>query len=72
MTDNELLKFAIENGIIDVSSVQSQIEMKRRKDLLEKQKLDIKTEEDRQNYEIYKIICRKGSGRASMACLRGC
>ena len=33
---NELLKYAIENGMIDLSYVQEQIEMNKRKELLEK------------------------------------
>ena len=36
MTDAEMLKFAIENGIIDPALVQEKIEMQRRKELLEK------------------------------------
>ena len=34
--DNELLKYAVENGMIDLSYVQEQIEMNKRKELLEK------------------------------------
>lgn len=36
MNNEELLKFAIEHGMIDTSYVQEQIEMNRRKELLEK------------------------------------
>ena len=36
ITDTELLKYAIENGMIDAALVQEKIEMQRRKDLLEK------------------------------------
>ena len=34
--EDELLKYAIENGMIDLSYVQEQVEMNRRKELLEK------------------------------------
>lgn len=34
--NDELLKYAVENGMIDLSYVQEQIEMKKRKELLEK------------------------------------
>lgn len=34
--DNELLKYAVDNGMIDLSYVQEQIEMNKRKELLEK------------------------------------
>lgn len=34
--DNELLKYAVENGMIDLSYVQEQIEMSKRNELLEK------------------------------------
>lgn len=36
LMDNELLKYAVENGMINVSYVQEQIKMKKRKELLEK------------------------------------
>ena len=36
MSDAELLKFAIENGMIDTALVQEKIEMQRRKEILEK------------------------------------
>lgn len=36
MEESELLKYAIENGMIDISYVQEQIEMSKRKELLEK------------------------------------
>lgn len=36
LMDNELLKYAIENGMIDISYVQEQIEMNKKKELLEK------------------------------------
>lgn len=36
MSDAELLKFAIENGMLDTALVQEKIEMQRRKELLEK------------------------------------
>lgn len=36
MDNNEILKYAIENGMIDLSYVQDEIEMKQRKELLEK------------------------------------
>lgn len=36
MTDAELLKYAIENGILDTALVQEKIEMQRRKELLNK------------------------------------
>lgn len=36
MTDGELLKYAIENGMINAALVQEKIEMQRRKELLEK------------------------------------
>lgn len=35
-SDSDILDFALQEGIIDLSSVQEQLEMKRRKDLLEK------------------------------------
>ena len=34
--DEELLKYAVANGMIDISCVQEQIEMSKRKELLEK------------------------------------
>lgn len=36
ITNNELLKYAVDNGIIDLSYVQEQIDMEKRKELLEK------------------------------------
>ena len=36
MNDNEILKYAIENGMIDLSYVQEKIEMEKRKELLER------------------------------------
>lgn len=36
LTDNDILKFAIENGMIDLSSIQNDIEMKKRNQYLEK------------------------------------
>ena len=36
LMDNELLKYAVENGMINVSYVQEQIKMKKRKELYEK------------------------------------
>ncbi len=36
MTDNEILNYAIENGMLDLSHIQEQIEMNDRKELLEK------------------------------------
>lgn len=36
MNDNELLKYAVEHGMIDTSYVQEQIEMKKREELLSK------------------------------------
>lgn len=35
LTDNDLLKYAIENGMIDLSSIQNDIEMKKRNQYLE-------------------------------------
>ena len=37
LSNAELLKYAIENGIINPALVQEQIEMQKRKELLEKQ-----------------------------------
>lgn len=36
MSDSELLKFAVENGMLDTALVQGKIEMQKRKELLEK------------------------------------
>ena len=36
MSDAELLKFAIENGMIDTALVQEKIEMQKRKEILDK------------------------------------
>ena len=36
MEEFELLQYAVENGMIDMSYVQEQIEMNKRKELLEK------------------------------------
>lgn len=41
MSDAELLKFAIENGMLDTALVQERIEMQKRAELLEKHKYDI-------------------------------
>ena len=39
--NDELLKYAVENGMIDLSYVQEVIEMKKRKELLEKHRFKI-------------------------------
>lgn len=44
--DDELLKYAIENGMIDVSCVQRQIEMKKREELLSKHTFKISQGKD--------------------------
>lgn len=36
LTENEILNFAISQGIIDISSVQEKIEMTKREELLKK------------------------------------
>ena len=36
MSDEELLKYAVEHGMIDTKLVQEQVEMQKRKELLEK------------------------------------
>lgn len=41
LSDAELLKYAIENGMIDTALVHEKIEMQKRKDLLSKHKYDI-------------------------------
>ena len=41
MTEAELLKYAIENGMLDTALVQKNIEMQKRKELLEMHKYDI-------------------------------
>lgn len=41
MSDAELLKYAIENGIIDTALVQEKIEMQKRKEILEKHPYEI-------------------------------
>ena len=41
MDENEVLKYAIENGIIDMSYVQEKIEMNKRKGYLERHKYEI-------------------------------
>lgn len=40
-TENELLKYALDNGIIDLSNVQAMIEMRKRKELLKHHPYDI-------------------------------
>jgi len=46
MSDAELLKFAIENGMIDTALVQEKIEMQKRKELLEKHPYKISSGSD--------------------------
>lgn len=41
MSDTELLKYAIENGMFDTAHVQEQMEMQKRNDLLEKHPYEI-------------------------------
>lgn len=41
MIDSDMLKFAIENGMLDLALVQEKIEMQKRNQLLEKHKYDI-------------------------------
>ena len=41
MSDAELLKYAIENGMIDTTYVQDMIEMQKRKEILEKHQYSI-------------------------------
>lgn len=41
MSDAELLKYAIENGMLDTALVQEKIEMQKRKELLSKHKYDV-------------------------------
>lgn len=41
ISDSDLLKYAIENGIIDVESLQKRMEMKKRKEYLDMQKYEI-------------------------------
>ena len=36
LSDSELLKYAVENGIIDAALLQDKIEMQKRKELLKK------------------------------------
>ena len=40
-TQNDLLKYAIESGILDIALVQEQVNMQKRKELLEKHKYEI-------------------------------
>ena len=41
LTDKEMLKFAVENGMIDIDTIQKQIEMNERKKYLEMHKSKI-------------------------------
>ena len=41
MTDTELLKYAVENGIIDTALLQEKIEMQKREEYLKKHPYDI-------------------------------
>ena len=41
MTDAEMLKFAIENGIIDTALVREKIEMQKRQEILKAHPYDI-------------------------------
>ena len=41
MSDAELLKFAIENGMLDAALVQEKIEMQKREEILRKHPYDI-------------------------------
>lgn len=41
LSDNEILNYAVQNGIIDLNTIQTQIEMNERKRYLEMQKYDI-------------------------------
>lgn len=59
MNENEVLKYAIENGIIDVSYVQEKIEMNKRKGYLEKHKYEIWQGTDRKWYTM--AIMSKGA-----------
>lgn len=47
---DDILKYAVENGIIDLSYVQEKIEMNKRKELLEKHKYDIWVGKDGRYY----------------------
>lgn len=50
MSDAELLKYAIENGMLDTALVQEKIEMQRRKELLEKHPYSIYMGKDKKWY----------------------
>ena len=50
--DNELLKYAVENGMIDISYVQEQIEMNKRNELLKKHPYKIWEGKDGKWYKI--------------------
>lgn len=58
MSDAELLKFAIENGILNEELVRQQIEMQRRKELLEKHPYEIYVGKDG-NWYTY-LPCEEG------------
>lgn len=57
--DNELLKYAVDNGMIDLSYVQEQIEMAKRKKLLEKHQSKVWKGKDGEWYT--KLISEDGS-----------
>lgn len=59
MSDAELLKFAIENGMLDTAFVQKQIEMRKRKEILEKHPYSIWKGKD----EFWHTYLPHGDGR---------
>ena len=59
MEKQDILKYAIEHGLIDMSYVQEQIEMNKRKELLEKHPYDI-WKENEGNWHTYLPDTEKG------------
>ena len=59
MSDAELLKFAIENGMIDTALVQERIEMHKRKEILDKHPYSIWKGKD----EYWHTYLPHGNGR---------
>ena len=59
MSDAELLKYAIENGMIDTAYVQDMIEMQKRKEILEKHPYKIWKGKD----EFWRTYIPDGDGR---------
>lgn len=60
MSDTELLKFAIENGIIDTALLQEKVEMQKREELLKKHPYEIW---EGKNGKWYTYLPNKEKGR---------